>query len=156
MGYPYYITFLFERLENFTALSMHMPKTYGRPVICRREPDCPIRNKASIIKAQHRWLKTHPQWLKLENLPSRATLTVLADLLEAFIVYLGDGYALFGSSSTEVVYQDTLTCLRRKAQSGIRKTEMPITFQRVYTRLTQTQVGQRAITMAGFTGMDFI
>ena len=35
MGYPdraYYITFLFERLEDFTAsVDVPLPKTYGRP-----------------------------------------------------------------------------------------------------------------------------
>ena len=35
MGYPdraYYITFLFERLEDFTAsVDAALPKTYGRP-----------------------------------------------------------------------------------------------------------------------------
>ena len=35
MGYPdqaYYITFLFERLEDFTAsVDAVLPKTYGRP-----------------------------------------------------------------------------------------------------------------------------
>ena len=99
-----------------------------------------LPDRLSNCRQQHRWLKTHPQWLchfKLEKVPSRATLSrrykQLADLLEAFIVYLGDvGMPLIGSSS----FIKTKACLRQKAQSGIRKTEMPITFQRVYTRLT--------------------
>ena len=123
MGYPdraYYITFLFERLEDFTAsVDAALPKTYGRPKSYADESLIVLLAILTLkgiysFKAQHRWLKTHPQWLchfKLEKVPSRATLSrrykQLADLLEAFIVYLGDvGMPLIGSSSTEVVYQD--------------------------------------------------
>ena len=123
MSYPdheYYITFLFERLEDFKAsVDAPQPQTYGRPKSYADENLIVLLAILTLkgiysFKAQHRWLKTHPQWLchfKLEKVPSRATLSrrykQLADLLEALVVYLGDvGMPLIGSSSTEVVYQD--------------------------------------------------
>ena len=123
MCYPdreYYITFLFERLEDFKAsVDAPQPQTYGRPKSYADENLIVLLAILTLkgiysFKAQHRWLKTHPQWLchfKLEKVPSRATLSrrykQLADLLEALVVYLGDvGMPLIGSSSTEVVYQD--------------------------------------------------
>ena len=139
------ITFLFERLEDFKAsVDAPQPQTYGRPKSYADENLIVLLAILTLkgiysFKAQHRWLKTHPQWLchfKLEKVPSRATLSrrykQLADLLEALVVYLGDvGMPLIGSSSTEWFIK-TKVCLRQKVQSGIRKTEMPITFQRVY------------------------
>ena len=123
MSYPdheYYITFLFERLEDFKAsVNAPQPQTYGRPKSYADENLIVLLAILTLkgiysFKAQHRWLKTHPQWLchfKLEKVPSRATLSrrykQLADLLEALVVYLGDvGMPLIGSSSTEVVCQD--------------------------------------------------
>ncbi len=123
MGYPdstYYITFLFEQLDHFNA-SSHAPppESHGRPK--SYTDDCLIVLFAILtlkgphrFKAQHRWLKLHPQWLcrlKLACVPSRATLCrrykQLACQLEAFIGYLGDvGMTLIPDSPPEVVYQD--------------------------------------------------
>ena len=78
MGCPdraYYITFLFERLEDFNAA---LPKTYGRPKSYADESLIVLLAILTLkgiysFKAQHRWLKTHPQWLchfKLEKFSS--------------------------------------------------------------------------------------
>ena len=79
MSYPdheYYITFLFERLEDFKAsVDAPQPQTYGRPKSYADENLIVLLAILTLkgiysFKAQHRWLKTHPQWLchfKLEK-----------------------------------------------------------------------------------------
>ena len=81
MSYPdheYYITFLFERLEDFKAsVDAPQPQTYGRPKSYADENLIVLLAILTLkgiysFKAQHRWLKTHPQWLchfKLEKVP---------------------------------------------------------------------------------------
>ena len=123
MCYPdsdYYITFLFEQLEDFNGSGQStLPQTQGRP---KSYTDDSLIVLFAILtlkgihsfKAQHRWLNIHSQWLvrlKLRCVPSRATLCrrykQLAFQLEAFIMYLGDvGLSLMPDSPKEVVYQD--------------------------------------------------
>ena len=123
MGYPdrdYYITFLFEQLEEFNAsVSATQAKPSGRP---KSYADNSLIVLLAILtlkgiysfKAQHRWLEIHPQELvrfKLDSVPSRATLSrrykQLACQLEALIEFLGDvGAVLMPDVSQEVVYQD--------------------------------------------------
>ena len=123
MSYPdreYYITFLFEQLDHFNASSHALPpERYGRPKSYTDDSLIVLFALLTLkgihsFKAQHRWLKLHPQWVcrvKLACVPSRATLCrrykQLACQLEAFIEYLGDvGMTLIPDSSPEVVYQD--------------------------------------------------
>ena len=69
MGYPdraYYITFLFERLEDFTAsVDAVLPKTYGRPKSYADESLIVLLAILTLkgiysFKAQHRWLQNPP------------------------------------------------------------------------------------------------
>ena len=106
MRYPdsdYYITFLFEHLEDFNVsgqskspLPQGRPKSYTDDSLIVLFAILTLKGIHSF-KAQHRWLNIHPQWLmrlKLQCVPSRATLgrryKQLACQLEAFIMYLGD------------------------------------------------------------------
>ena len=123
MRYPdreYYITFLFEQLEDFnSSVGAKSPHTHGRP---KSYADnslivlfaiLPLKGIHSF-KAQHRWLKIHPHWLlrcHLQRVPSRSTLSrrykQLTHQLEMFIVYLGNmSIPLIPNLSPEVVYQD--------------------------------------------------
>lgn len=123
MDYPdsdYYITFLFEQLETFnTSVASASRPSLGRPKSYADERLIVLFAVLTLkgiycFKAQHRWLKIHPQWvlrLKLPSVPSRATLSrrykQLACRLEAFIAFLGDvGMTVIADASLEVVYQD--------------------------------------------------
>ena len=123
MCYPdrdYYITLLFQLLEEFEALDTFKPTEHrGAPQVY---PDRSLIVFFAIMvlkavhrfKAQHRWLWVHLDWLpslKLETVPSRVTLSrrykQVAPKLEAFIGYLGDiGVSFDIETPPEVVYQD--------------------------------------------------
>ena len=76
MSYPdraYYITFLFERLEDFNAsVDAPPPKTYGRSKLYT---DASLIVLLAILtlkgiysfKAQHRWFKTHHSGCAISN-----------------------------------------------------------------------------------------
>ena len=123
MSYPdsgYYITLLFQFLEEFEASDTDTPtKRRGHPQVY---PDRSLIVFFAIMllkqihrfKAQHRWLLVNPDWvsrLYLEIVPSRVTLSrrykQVAPKLEAFIAYLGDiGVSLDIETCPEVIYQD--------------------------------------------------
>ena len=123
MHYPdqdYYITFLFEQLEDFnsTVGSKHIqthgcPKSYADNSLIVLFAILTLKDISSF-KAQHRWLKIHPHWLlrcNLQSVPSRSTLSrrykQLSLQLELFIVYLGNvSTPLIANLSPEVAYQD--------------------------------------------------
>ena len=123
MSYPdsgYYITLLFQLLEEFEGLDTDTPtKRRGHPQVY---PDHSLIVFFAIMilkhihrfKAQHRWLLVNPDWLPrlhLETVPSRVTLSrrykQVVPKLDAFIAYLGDiGVALDTQTPSEVMYQD--------------------------------------------------
>ena len=124
MSYPdqdYYITFLFQRLEEFEALpNANQPHRPGRPKVY---PDRSLIVFFAIMgikgvnsfKAHRRLLFANPFWvarLKLHPMPSRVTLSrrykQLAPKIEAFVAYLGTwAMPLFNPETPmEVVYED--------------------------------------------------
>lgn len=123
MGYPdrdYYITLLFQLLEEFEALDTFKRTAHrgARQVYPDRSLivffAIMVLKAINRFKAQHRWLLVHSDWLpslKLETVPSRVTLSrrykQMAPKLEAFVGYLGDiGVSVDIETPPEVVYQD--------------------------------------------------
>lgn len=123
MSYPdrdYYITLLFQLLEEFEALEPFKPtERRGAPQVYSDRSlivffAIMILKGVNRFKAQHRWLWVHLDWLpslQLETVPSRVTLCrrykQVSPTLEAFVGYLGDiGVSIDIETPPEVVYQD--------------------------------------------------
>ncbi len=113
-----YITFLFSLLDEFantqqTVISRGRPKLYSDAALVVFYAAMTLK-EINLIRAQHRWLYTHPimlEKLRLESCPSHATLArrykALLPLLTEFCEFIADSAVANGYGfSYAVAYED--------------------------------------------------